>query len=47
LNGWTYGQVKGAHAKTHPCCVPYEELPVEQRRKDALFKAIVASVTAE
>jgi hypothetical protein len=46
-NGWTYGPVKDADAKTHPCCVSYEELPVEQRRKDALFKAIVAALTAE
>ena len=23
--------------KTHPCLVPYEQLPEEQRRKDAIF----------
>lgn len=42
--GWTYGPVKDAEAKTHPCFVPYHQLPIEQRRKDALFKAIVASL---
>jgi hypothetical protein len=42
--GWTYGPVKDADAKTHPCFVPYHELPIEQQRKDALFKAIVAAV---
>lgn len=45
--GWTYGPVKDPGAKTHPCCVPYDQLPLEQRRKDALFKAIVAALTAE
>jgi hypothetical protein len=39
--GWTYGPVKDAEKKTHPCCVPYAELPREQQRKDALFFAIV------
>ena len=42
--GWVYGEVKDAEKKTHPCCVPYEQLPVEQQKKDALFKAIVAAL---
>lgn len=42
--GWTYGEAKDPVAKTHPCCVPYEELPRDQQKKDALFKAIVASL---
>jgi len=41
--GWVYGAFKDASAKTHPCCVPYEQLPVEQRLKDYLFKAVVAA----
>lgn len=45
--GWKYGPVKDAAAKEHPCFVPYAELPLEQRRKDALFKAIVAALVAE
>jgi hypothetical protein len=44
-NGWAYGPVKDADAKTRPCGVPYEELPVEQHRKHVLFKAIVAALT--
>ena len=39
--GWTYGEKKDTHAKTHPCCRPFDELPPEQQAKDRLFKAIV------
>ena len=42
--GWKYGPVKDAEKKEHPCLVPYEQLPVEQQKKDALFKAIVAAL---
>jgi hypothetical protein len=31
-------------AKTHPCFVPYDELPPEQKLKDYLFQAVVRSV---
>lgn len=40
-DGWTYGEVKDGEAKTHPCLVPYDELPEEQRRKDYLFRGVV------
>lgn len=40
-NGWKLGPVKDANEKEHPCLVPYSSLPVEQQKKDALFKAIV------
>lgn len=40
-DGWTYGEEKDAEKKTHPCCVPYDELPVEQKAKDHIFRAIV------
>jgi hypothetical protein len=40
-DGWTFGPVKYAEAKTHPCFVPYAELPAEQRVKDYLFGAVV------
>lgn len=43
-DGWTVGAVKDADAKTHPCLVPYAELPAEQQRKDALFQAVVAAL---
>lgn len=39
--GWKYGPVKAPEAKEHPCFVPYDELPVEQRAKDYLFRAVV------
>jgi RyR domain len=45
--GWTYGPGKDPEKKEHPCFVPYDELPIEQRRKDALFKAVVAALAAE
>lgn len=40
-DGWTHGHVKDPVAKTHPCMVPYENLPDEQRLKDVLFSAVV------
>lgn len=40
-DGWVYGEVKDAEKKEHPCCVPYDELPPEQKAKDYLFRAVV------
>ena len=40
-DGWAYGETKDAEAKTHPCLVPFEQLPPHQQAKDHLFKAIV------
>lgn len=39
--GWRYGTIKDAEAKTHPCMVPYNDLPEDQKLKDKLFLAIV------
>jgi RyR domain len=39
--GWKYGPVKDAGKKEHPCFLPYDQLPVEQRLKDYIFAAIV------
>jgi len=39
-DGWVYGPVKDAGAKTHPCFVPYNQLPPAQQYKDELFKVI-------
>ncbi len=43
-DGWVYGPVKDADKKTHPCMVPYNELPEGQRLKDALFLNIVRAL---
>lgn len=40
IGGWVYGEIKDPDKKTHPCMVPYNELPIEQRTKDYLFKSI-------
>lgn len=42
--GWFYGPVKDPEAKTHPCMLPYEQLPAEQRAKDSIFGAVVRAV---
>lgn len=39
--GWVYGPVKDAERKEHPCMVPFDQLPVEQRVKDYLFRGVV------
>lgn len=39
--GWAYGTKKDPELKTHPCLLPYEALPEEQKTKDALFVAVV------
>lgn len=39
--GWRYGPVKNSETKEHPCFIPYDQLPEEQKKKDALFIAIV------
>lgn len=45
--GWVWGPVKNAETKTHPCLVPYEDLPENQRVKDRVFHAIVAAMRGE
>jgi len=42
-DGWKYGVVKDANLKTHPCIVPYNQLPKEQQLKDYAFQAVVES----
>lgn len=42
--GWKWGETKDTEKKTHPCMVPYEELPPEQRLKDTLYVSVVKAV---
>lgn len=44
-DGWVYGEIKDPKAKTHPCIVPFDQLPVEQQAKDFIFKSIVNSLS--
>ena len=39
--GWVHGNVKDPEAKTHPCIVPFDQLPREQQAKDYIFRAVV------
>lgn len=43
-DGWTYGPVKDPELKQHPCFVPYDQLPADQRAKDFIFMAIVRAM---
>lgn len=43
--GWEWGSEKDAERKTHPCLVPFDQLPPEQQAKDHLFKAVVCSLS--
>lgn len=40
-DGWKFGPVKDADKKEHPCCLPYAELPTEQKAKDYIFRSVV------
>jgi hypothetical protein len=39
--GWKFGNEKSFENKTHPCLVPYNQLPPEQKLKDFVFSEIV------
>ena len=32
--GWTYGEQRNDERKTHPCLIPYENLPEEEKDYD-------------
>lgn len=42
--GWKYGKVKNPETKEHPCFVPYEQLPNEQKAKDYIFRQTIHSL---
>lgn len=39
--GWSWGEIKDAEKKEHPCFTAYENLPKPQQVKDYIFKNIV------
>lgn len=43
-DGWEWGPRKDPAARTHPCLVPYDQLPEVQRAKDHLFAAVVRAL---
>lgn len=34
IQGWKYGEQRNDELKTHPCLVPYEDLPEEEKEYD-------------
>ena len=44
--GWVYGETKDPERKTHPCMVPYADLPADQKFKDTLFQGVVLAALA-
>lgn len=42
--GWVLGERKDVVAKTHPCMVPYHQLPPGQQLKDKVFYVIARSL---
>jgi hypothetical protein len=43
-DGWKYGAVKDPVKKEHPCFVPYDQLPPDQKAKDYVFGAIARNL---
>ena len=43
---WMADYLKEHKAEEHPCCVPYAQLPAEDKIKDELFLAIVRALAA-
>lgn len=43
-DGWRYGATKDPEAKTHPCMLGYDDLPMRQREKDHVFVSVVRRV---
>lgn len=36
-DGWSYGPVRDESGRRHPCLVPYENLPEEEKRYDRIL----------
>ena len=46
-SGWKYGTLKDPAKLEHPCIMPYDELPIEQRAKDYIFQGVVKALTGD
>lgn len=45
--GYICGTVKSRTMKTHPCLVPFRDLPLEQKRKVRMIHGIVLALTVD
>lgn len=45
--GWKFGKIFNEDKKTHPCIIPYDELPINTRRADAIAVAIINAMTVK
>jgi hypothetical protein len=45
-DGWRPGPFKDPDKKEHPCLVPYNQLPQDQRVKDYLFGAVIEALAS-
>jgi hypothetical protein len=43
-DGWKHGLVKDPLNKEHPCFLPFDQLPLDQQAKDALFAGVVSAL---
>lgn len=43
-DGWKYGPIKNEQLKEHPCCLPFDQLPIEHKAKSFLFVSIVSAL---
>lgn len=43
--GWVCGLLKDETKKTHPCLVPYSDLPEAQKKKDYIFQTTILELS--
>lgn len=39
--GWKHGEIKDTQKKEHPCIIPFNDFPQDQKAKDYIFRGIV------
>jgi hypothetical protein len=45
--GWKLGRTKDGLRKTHPLMIDYDQLPLVERRKDALVAGVIDALTLD